>query len=385
MLSAVFLRRVGDTEGQFERIENLIQVIPSAPLGHGLKGLQLIERDQLESARGALVRGLSLHPESPWLHYLLGELFLKSGETARAAEVLNRVLSNDGAMTEARILLARAELLLGNEAARQAQVELLMGPTTSLEDRTSFAMDHGSHLAALGRLKEGESLLARAAEELARDDAILDSVALWRRIATISWHLEEVESLERSLEALRKLALQPEFEQAERLSLTAWLLRQEGLLSALQGDLDQARSALEGLEGLGPEYFSQGYIRQFLTEPLEAEVLALEGRVDEARDLLSGAPPCMSETQVERMLRTGPLEARLEHAQTALQLDCSAMMHGSLREAQLRVNLAEVYLAQGERLQAEQELANYHALSFQPDESLPLALRVQRLGDAMGL
>ncbi|MFZ6183755.1 helix-turn-helix domain-containing protein [Nannocystis pusilla] len=276
-----------------------------SPRGLTLRGIAYAQLGDLELARTALEQAVGRADDDPLLaaraRAALVEVELGSGapaqaaRTARAAaDALERLGDARNAAMQ-RLVLARAEVLLGrlNEARRAVEAVLAgdLGPdlravASLVQAEIAVRALHPSDArAALARAREAmarapHQLLARTVEALGHELA-RPVASIWRAGATVDADLFAIESLARGhvllVDACRRLAL------AGRVTIP---LARRPVLFALLLELARAWPAAVGRDDLAARAFAVGRVNASHRARLRVEL----GRLRKLMDGLAAAP-----------------------------------------------------------------------------------------------
>ncbi len=281
LTDATFVFGAWSDQEQVARLERMTELYPDRPIAYGLLAYLLKDKGRPEDAMAVFEKAENAGSAAPWLSYLRAELLGELGRPAEARRELESLLALDGSMVQARTLLVSILLELGDDDARQAQIQALEGPTTMLADRLAFHMAHGMHLVSRGLLSESEQLWQRCVEVGSRagQPAMAGRCAHLATNAMLQAHAWNRARQWR--ERMAEIALQPEVGELERRTYAAKLLEVEGRLALATGDRATARARLDHLEGLGAESFPDSSKSRFLYV-LRIELLIAEERYEEA-------------------------------------------------------------------------------------------------------
>ena len=240
--SLALARELGDKRSQVRALHNLAIVEREAGnLADALKehGESLATRIELGDKRGQVMARVEL-----------GMVLLQQGELARAREQAQTAITLAGETklvqgeAQARYQLGEIALVAGDFAeARRHHEQALALRTRLKETRTIIESEVALANVALeeGRLDEAEARLART-EQLLRGAKTPMLAAAGLIAARVRLARNDPEGAERQLARVRAQA-----EQSERISLRSQLALVESHANIVRGQLDRARTQLDGL------------------------------------------------------------------------------------------------------------------------------------------
>jgi serine/threonine-protein kinase len=339
----------------------------------------------LDAAGPVLRTALGRFPDVAWIGVELGEWHVTRGEAKEGFELLTRALQLDPGARYARAPLAAAATVLGDEPARLAQAEAMLGEQTPARWRIAFARLHGVVLARFGRMREALGLWDTCEREAAAAD-LPPSRCFCTDIAMSTAVRAERFDLARDYQRkLQALLLDPKLAPLERETYAARNLVAEGRLALHEGKVDAARAALERLESMSTIALVD---RESFLVPLRVRVPLAEGNCEAARAALDGFagtegnPGCERASlaaDLARVCAPSELDAALLDAERACTKPEPWALAATLARAQAVAEQAERARARGDEAAAEAAVARLREVFPAGDTELPVLRRATAL------
>jgi len=309
-----------------------------------------------DEALTVLREGLASCPECTPLRLVLAMRLLTAHDVGAARTEARRVLEEDASLTDdARMILAQAALLEGDEPERERLVAVLLAPDTPVTPRESFARGHARELTNRGRVREAMAIVdGIVATQLAegRDD---DAADLLLYVEDDLIDLDEIERLRAIDTRLDALLASPGISVIMRNRIAASALIAEASDGLVRNDGPAIRAVVEKIKQIPPERqdginidnllrFPEAYASAFERKPLSPNIYLfnncserywraalyeksgdprIEDEIDEVlhTDLCRLDPPrwpfFAAMLMAERHLARGELEKAREHATLA--------------------------------------------------------------------
>ena len=294
----------GDLKTAQEQAQYLLKVAPDSLRTMQLAGVVEFRRNSLIQSEGHLKKFIKGAPESMQApsRLMLGQIYIRNGEPAKALNVLQPLLADDSAHSAAYALAAEAYLQQGDSAAAQNYFsKAVKSNPKDIRSRTALA------LAKIA--KGGDAGFEELKAISSSDKEITADLALFSSYLNI----KQWDSAVRALETIAKK--QPDRPTAENL---------RGRMELLRGDRVAARAAYERAVKIDPKFYPAVATLAALDQAdkkLDAAIarftalLALEPKNLQAQlsvielQALSGRPVAEIEADLAKMVKESPNEA----------------------------------------------------------------------------
>jgi len=292
-LATLYLLTGRKAEAQ-RTMDQLLKQNPNDAATLLLRSQLLMDEGRADEGLEVLRRAKQAEPRSAVVAYFLAAAYLRRGELQLAEAELRNAVQLDPDLPAPRVLLAQFELNRGKADQALTLVEkALAQQPAAVEPYLVRSMA----LAQQGDLRQAERDLLRLLEEFpgARAQALTYCTAAWLR-------LHQKRYAEARAAAERSLALQPQSREAFLLWGLAALADKQPNLAPLEAYLQNHANWAAGLEVLGQLLAQQrryaeaeAYLEKALAldpklssaQLLRADLTILQGRQDQARDLLT--------------------------------------------------------------------------------------------------
>ncbi|HSR65059.1 MAG TPA: tetratricopeptide repeat protein, partial [Xanthomonadaceae bacterium] len=149
--------------------ETLVQQDPGDEVGWSAVADQSLRLGHYARADEAIARLLQIAPDNPNAHYLAGESAFLRGQLERADARYREALEHDPAFGDARLRLARIDVLRNQPQAAIAGLQSMLGGRFAPSLRISAAFDLADLLRASGRCDEALHALDQAHADIAAE------------------------------------------------------------------------------------------------------------------------------------------------------------------------------------------------------------------------
>ena len=324
------------------------QAMDDLPVLSWVRGQWALVEDQHDLARREIDAFLASSPNHPrallqdgWWHAGLGDW-----DAVQLAA--DRALAVDPALSEARLLRAHVFAHRGDLPAAESELDLALGPTTSLAERMKLGIWETQAAVGRGQLERADARLSQGIAEARASSA-------WFWVATaelervdLAWVVQDADRIASALPALTTAAAAPEVADVISRRLRATVVYASGLEAVLRGDVEALRAHRTRLEALPFGAVGRTTKREAVTF-LSAHEAALEGDPTALMDLARQGTSCDDRVRSGAiLLRLGHPDEAAERLQTALDEVCPHVGYGRYLRGVAHAQLADLARQRGD-------------------------------------